>query len=236
VNLHFRLQLPQHDAGRIDRHRRPVALPAEVQLHQVAQPPWLRPTQHLAQQIRRLGVGQVAAVAEHAQDQGRRPAAAALQENVVVKLQGEDVRIRQRIGEGRLPATQVGDVSQRACLAEQVRRRVKSEAAGRLAIVPQRQRDAAQRRGKGQLHPRLVTVNELVATQAHKPGAGLAQGPVVLGMAIQRDAVPLQVHQGPFVPVVAVGVRQQDGVDLGPTGADGGQAGGQLARAQPDVE
>ena len=52
----------------------------------------------------------------------------------------------------------------------------------------------------------------------------LVQADVMVRMAVQRDAQLAQVAQGPLVPVVPVGVRQEHSVDVRPGSADRGQA------------
>ena len=55
-------------------------------------------------------------------------------------------------------------------------------------------------------------------------------------VAIERQVAAMQVGQRAVVPVVGVGVGQQQGVDGRPRRASTGEAGGELARAKTGVE
>ena len=156
MNLHRWLHLPQHRLCRGDRQRRPVAIAAQVQLHQMLQPPWLRAPQYFPHQLRRLHVRQMPLVAEHARDQPGRATAGPLQHFVVIELQGQHIRIGHGLRQFRVPAAEVRGIHQHARLPEHIGRALKAEAASHTAVMPQSQRPAAQRRGQRQLLPHNI--------------------------------------------------------------------------------
>jgi hypothetical protein len=236
VQLGARGQLGQHRPRGPGGQLGYVALPAQVKLHQVLQPPRRGLSQHLPQQGGRLGVGQVAAVAQDAGDQVRRPATGIFQLHIVVELQGQQIEIGQGPRQFPVPAAQVRRVAQRAGVAEQVARPLQSEAEGLAPVVRQRQRPAVQAAGQDELLAGLVEPQ-----QARRPKAVELCPPEPLArdmapVTVERDPPAQQVLQGRVPPVVAVRVRQHGGVDVLPRHPDAGQPAGELPGPEADIQ
>jgi hypothetical protein len=71
-----------------------IAIAAQMELHDVLQPPWFGFRYHFAHQACRLRVGQMAMFAQHPRDQVRRPAAGSFHVHIVIEFDRKDIDIR----------------------------------------------------------------------------------------------------------------------------------------------
>ncbi len=144
---------------------RTVALPAQVQLHEMTQPAGRRAFHYRAHQGGCLDIGQVPSIAEDALDQLGHSAAGVLQGHVVIELDGQQIDFRQVARQVVVPAAEVGDVTDRPTLAEQVHRSFQPKSEGGAAVVPHRQRPAAKSRREREVLMRLERADQVAVLQ-----------------------------------------------------------------------
>jgi len=212
-----------------------IALAAQVKLNQMLKPARLGPAENRPHQGRRLGVRQVAGVAQHPRNQVRRSPTGQFQAHVMVELKRQRVHIREGFGQGLIPRPQVGGITEHAGLSKEVRRTFKTKPTGRSAVVGDRHGPAPQAPAERQFFMRHVDVNETGSSEIGKGRTCIPQLPAMLRMTIKRDAAAKEMRETPLIPVVAVYVGKEDGIQALPGRGHGGQSLRQLPRPQANI-
>src|SRR5262249_23654098 len=104
------------------------------------------------------------------------------------------------------------------------------------AVMAQRQRPAAKFRRERQFFPISIGTHQAVLGQPRGSLAARAELVLMGGVAIEWNFLTAQMCKGRLLPVIVVEVREHDGSDEPPRGADFGQSGGQSPRTQAGVD